>query len=53
MLIDIQMIKRKVRGFAELRTWIRVAEPLVIICNKMIIPLAPNTDNTRFRRKKQ
>lgn len=25
--------KRKVRGFAELRIWIRVAEPLVIVCN--------------------
>ena len=33
--------------------YFRNESQLVIICNKMIIPLAPNTDNTKFRRKKQ
>lgn len=42
--------QRKVQGFAQLRTWIRAAEPLVIVCNDTIITLAPNADNMRFRR---
>lgn len=53
MLIDIQMIKKKSPRLCRASDLDKSSGATRIICNKMIIPLAPNTDNTKFRRKKQ